>query len=74
MLDEIRKLQRAIPYLPYSIELSSGSVLRVSHQDHLWITPAGMLIVCDDAGVAEFVSPFQITRLRVEGAVPGAAA
>ena len=74
MLEEIRKLYRATPFLPFSLELSSGGVIKVPHQDYLWITPAGMILVCDDAGVAEFVSPGQVTRVRVDGAVPGMAA
>ena len=73
MLEEIRKLFRATPFMPFSLEFSSGTVLKVPHQDYLWITPAGMLIVCDDAGVAEFVSPYQVTKVRVEGAMPAAA-
>jgi len=35
MIDQIRKLKRAIPFQPFEIVLSSGTILRVPSPEHL---------------------------------------
>ncbi len=37
--DEIRELQHASPFKPYTIQTSDGKALYVHHPDYLFITP-----------------------------------
>ncbi len=44
-VNEIRSMRDAVPFVPFSMELSSGRVVEVQSHDHLFIPPAATLIV-----------------------------
>ena len=66
--EDIRDLQRATPFEPYTIHTSDGKALCVKHPDYCFITPGNDRIYVFSTEVArEIVATRNITRL-----VPGA--
>lgn len=65
--DEIRELQRAAPFEPYTVHTSDGKALYVKHPDYLLITPGNQTVyVFSDEVKREIVATRNITRV-----VPG---
>lgn len=65
--EEIRELQRAVPFEPYTVHTSDGKALYVKHPDYLLITPGNQtLYVYSTETVREIVAARNITRV-----VPG---
>jgi hypothetical protein len=66
--EEIRELQRATPFEPYTIYTSDGKALYVKHPDYCLITPGGDTVyVFSDEVKREIVATRNINRV-----VPGA--
>ena len=66
--DEIRELQRAQPWEPYTIQTSDGKALYVKHPDYCFITPGKETIyVYSTESDREIIATRNITRV-----VPGA--
>jgi len=66
--DEIRELQRAQPWEPYTIQTSGGTALYVKHPDYCFITPGKETIyVYSTESDREIIATRNITRV-----IPGA--
>lgn len=62
--DEIRELQRAAPFEPYTIHTSDGKALYVKHPDYLLITPGNQTVyVFSNETDREIVATRNITRV-----------
>ncbi|MDQ3313290.1 MAG: hypothetical protein M3505_01425, partial [Verrucomicrobiota bacterium] len=62
--DEIRELQHASPFEPYTIHTSDGKALYVHHPDYLFITPGNHTVyVFADETAREIVATRNITRV-----------
>ncbi len=62
--DEIRELQRATPFEPYTVHTSDGKALYVKHPDYCLITPANETIYVYATETArEIVATRNITRV-----------
>ena len=66
--DEIRVLQAATPFEPYTVVTSDGKMLYVRHPDYCFITPGNdHLYIFSDEVKREIVATRNITRI-----IPGA--
>ncbi len=66
--DEIRELQRAQPWEPYTIQTSDGTALYVKHPDYCFIIPGKETIyVYSTESDREIIATRNITRV-----IPGA--
>ena len=62
--NEIRNLQHAEPFEPYTIHTSDGKSLYVKHPDYCLITPGGETVyVYSTETVREIVAARNITRV-----------
>jgi hypothetical protein len=63
--EEIRKLQQAHPFEPYTIHTSDGKALGVKHPDYLFVSPGNNVVyVFSDASIREVVAVRNITRIE----------
>lgn len=66
--DDIRELQRATPFEPYTVHTSDGKALYVTHPDYCLLSPGNQTLwVFADEVHREVVATRNITRV-----VPGA--
>ena len=65
-LEAIRELNRAVPFRPYTIRLTSGMVHRVPHRDFIAIAPKGTWIMVSD----EKDHPYWISSILIEEVSP----
>jgi hypothetical protein len=68
--DHIRRLLKHVPFAPFTLELSSGSRVRVAHPDYALLSPGGdtMFVYTDPEGKnMEWINVYQVTNLSVEG-------
>jgi hypothetical protein len=63
MLKEIREAVHRTPFVPFSIELSSGEMIPVPHPDHI-LAGRTYVAVENDAGVINVLSALHIARIR----------
>jgi hypothetical protein len=63
MLEELRKWVRAVPFQPFSIDLSSGRTLPLPHPDHI-LVGRGMVAVEDDHGLIDVIAGLHIAGIR----------
>jgi hypothetical protein len=66
MIDQIRKLKHAIPFQPFEIVLSSGTILRVPSPEHLALNEhgTGRIAVLSDDGTFDIVSGLHIVSVH----------
>lgn len=71
MLEDIRKLIQAEPFIPFTIYTADGSRLHVPTVDHI-AAPATVkrIFVFEDDGNYEVLSPLLIARISVERGEP----
>jgi hypothetical protein len=63
--DEIRQLQQARPFEPYTIHTSDGKTLRVKHPDYLFISPGNHVVyVFKNETLRDVVAIPNITRIE----------
>ncbi len=77
MNNNLRRLVRAVPFVPFAIHLADGSQLRVPSVDRIAVSPAGDRIwVFRNDGEYEILSSLLITRITVDATEsrPGEAA
>ena len=71
MIDNVRQLINAEPFVPFTIHTADGSTLRVPTVDHVAVTPgAKRIFVFNDNGSYEVLSPLLIARVSVESGDP----
>jgi hypothetical protein len=66
MIDQIKKLKHAQPFIPFSLELSSGIVLAVPTPDHIIMSEHGARRICvlNDDGTFDILSGLHLTRVH----------
>ena len=62
VIDAIRELNRAVPFKPYFLRLTSGAVHRVPQPDFIAVAPKGSWVVVSD----ENDYPHWISALLIE--------
>ena len=68
MTADIRKLVRAVPFVPFTIHLADGGRVRVPTVDHVAVSPAGgRVIVFTDDDTHDILSGLLISRITVDG-------
>lgn len=71
MVEDLRKLIHAEPFVPFAIYTADGGMLRVPTVDHVAVPPgAKRVFVFGDDGAYEVLSPLLIARLSVERGDP----
>jgi hypothetical protein len=67
MADQIRKLHRALPFKPFTIQLADGHKIPVKCPEFMWITPGGSMVVvargAHEEDGAEIIDPILVTKL-----------
>ena len=67
VIDEIAKLLRATPFVPFEVTTTSGEVLRVPHPDHAFVSPRGTRVtIFDDRDVASLLTALHIVTIRTQ--------
>ena len=62
--DEIAKLVDQVPFVPFTIEMSSGRRIAVRSREHIIVGSKGSLVVIeDDQGLFDMVPILHITAL-----------
>ncbi len=68
--DTIRRLLRNSPFVPFTLELSSGRRIRVANHDYALVSPSGASMIVYPEGEdknIDWINPFMITNITVEG-------
>jgi len=64
MTDEVRKLLRAEPFVPFVIKTSDGKQYRVKHPDYVAISPkGGRITVYADEETSTTLSPLHMVAV-----------
>jgi len=65
-IDEMRKIQRAEPFRPYTIHVADGRAIRVEHPEFVALGPAGRTAVAfTPDGSFEIIDLRLVTTLQV---------
>ena len=64
MHEEIRRLMRAIPFVPFTLFMTDGRFFRIPTADHIFIYPSGLVVVEDDKRVVNLLPPSQIAGVE----------
>ena len=68
MLEQIRRLLRAVPFVPFQIHTSAGEVFNVEHPENCAIVAHTVVVALPDGENAIMLSPLHISG--VAGAQP----
>jgi hypothetical protein len=65
MRDEVTKLVEQVPFVPFSIELSSRRQVPVRSRDHIFmgVGKGGLIVVQDDKGLYDLLPILHVTAL-----------
>ncbi len=64
MREELEKLVRQVPFVPFTLEISSGRQIPVLSREHIIVGSRGSLAVIeDDQGLFDMVPVLHITAL-----------
>lgn len=66
MQEEIRKLMRATPWVPFTLSLTDGRSFGIATSDHIFILPSGLIVVEDDKRVVNLLPPFQVAGVETQ--------
>jgi hypothetical protein len=68
VINDIRELVAARPFIAFTIHLVDGGAVRVPTVDHVYVTPTGnRVFVSFDDGTYDAIRPLMISRLTVDG-------
>lgn len=57
MIEQIRKLLHAVPFVPFKIRTSDGTEYVIASGDHVLALPnSSSIVVCDDEGLYNILS------------------
>lgn len=63
--EEITKILEHVPFVPFTIEMSSGRQIPVPTRDHIYVGPKGsLLVVTDDKGLYDLLPILHVTAIR----------
>lgn len=72
MLEELKKLVGATPFVPFTVELSSGRKVFVRSREHIIVGAKGLMVVEDDQGLFDIMPLLHVTALSASnGSVLG---
>ncbi len=64
MREELEKLVRQVPFVPFTVEMSSGRRIPVRSREHIIVGSRGSLVVIeDDQGLFDMIPILHITAL-----------
>ena len=64
--EEIREVQRAQPFRPFTMHLADGRAFTVNHPDFLFVSRTGRLAHVEDLeGNGELIDPLMVVSLTV---------
>ncbi len=66
MQEEIRKLIRATPFVPFTVFMTDGRSFGIPTSDHIFIYPSGLIGVEDDRRVVNLLPPFQVSGVEMQ--------
>lgn len=70
-IKELREINRASPFHPYTVRTSEGDAIHVPHPDYMLIPPIGeTVIVVDQEGCKHIVDADHITKLELRRTRP----
>ena len=64
MYDDLFLLIHKVPYRPFTVCLTDQRQIAVPTRDHVMLTKKGTLIVQDDKGLVDIISPGQIASVQ----------
>jgi hypothetical protein len=66
--DEITKLTEHVPFVPFTIEMSSGREIPVRSRDHIFMGAGkgSLIVVQDDQGLYDLLPVLHIAALRAK--------
>ena len=68
MQEDIRKLMRATPFVPFTLFMTDGRSFGIPTSDHIFIYPSGLVVVEDDQRVVNLLPPSQIAGVESQAA------
>ena len=70
--DDIRKLQDAIPFRPFSLVLADGRAFRVPHPDFLSVSPKGTALSLwdEDGSIGSYLDVALVAEVRMASGRP----
>lgn len=66
MQEDIRKLMRATPFVPFSLFMTDGRSFGIPTSDHIFIYPSGLIVVEADKGVVNLLPPSQVAGAETQ--------
>jgi hypothetical protein len=66
VIQSIREFNRANPFVPYEITMTSGQRYRVPHPDYLSISPRGTFVIVFEKDE----TPHHLSSILIESATP----
>ena len=69
MLEELKKLIKAVPFYPFTLQVSSGRNIHVPHPDHILVTSKGVIAVEDDEGLVDIISALHLVGITAPSEV-----
>ena len=64
MIEDLRKLIRATPFMPFTLQMTDGRAFRVPHPDHIFVYPSGLIGVEDDEGVVNLLPSIHLSGIE----------
>ncbi len=68
MQEEIRRLMRATPFLPFTLFMTDGRSFGISTSGHIFIYPSGLIVVEDDKRVVNLLPPSEVAGVEKQPA------
>jgi hypothetical protein len=70
-IEQLREVNRARPFRPFTIQLADGDRVRVSHPESLLITPSGRtIVVASSADAVKIIDLLLVAAIEVGNGRP----
>ncbi len=66
MRDELRRLIKAMPFMPFTLHMTDGRAFRIPHPDHISVMVKGLIVVQDDEGVVNLLPPLLLAGIETQ--------
>lgn len=66
MLDELRRLIKAVPFAAFTLHMTDGRAFSVPHPDFIWVTPKGLIVVEDEQHVVNLLPPLLLAGIETQ--------
>lgn len=64
MVDELKRLTKAMPFMPFTLHMTDGRAFRIPHPDHISVMAKGLIVVQDDEGVVNLLRPLLLAGIE----------